>query len=245
MQTSRIKKIALTFLFAVFIIFLVGLSYFLGRSSAKPAETTSPTQTPAENSNTTSPKNPALTSTPNPTPLAKSRIIESAPALDGFRSSSSGGSTGAEIRVGRNSVFVARGFVSFDLTPLPVTAKIVEAKLRLYQAKTTGSPYSAGRLVKLDHLNYGDALNDTDYALAALSSNFSTLSTNSKVEWKEAETTSFVRDDVENGRSLSQFRIHFQTETTAGDVNGDFAYFESAENSLRTGNKPQLVVKYY
>ena len=65
------------------------------------------------------------------------------------------------------------------------------------------------------------------------------------IEWKEADVTDALKDDISNARSRSQFRIHFQTENTGGDAEGDFAYFEATENTRKTGNSPQLVVKYY
>ncbi len=65
-----------------------------------------------------------------------------------------------------------------------------------------------------------------------------------KKEWKEVDVTAEVKDDIDAARSRSQYRLHFVTETTGGDVTGDFVYFESADNSEGTGNTPQLVVKY-
>jgi len=201
--------------------------------------TISPTKKPSPS--------PALSPTPSltPTPTVKSKVLSSQAALDGFRSSNNGGNAGIDIRSGRNVNLVTRGFVSFDITSIPSGSVITEATLRLYQTKTTGSPYTAGGSLKVDHLTYGDSLDSSDYGMAALSSGFTTLTSNGTVEWKDANVTERVKDDLTNSRSTSQFRIHFQTELTGGDVTGDFAYFESAENSEGTGNTPQLVVKYY
>jgi hypothetical protein len=198
-----------------------------------------PTPTPSPTLTSTS------TPTPTPTPVIKTKTITSTVSLDGFRSSNGGGNDSVDVRAGRNIFLVTRGFVSFDLSGIPAGSTITEATLRLYQYDTNGSPYGVGGSLKVDHLNYGDALDNTDYGMAALLSSFTTLTSNTVIEWKDADVTDQVKDDVANGRSRSQYRIHFTTENKGGDVTGDFAYFESAENTGGTGKKPQLVVKYY
>src|SRR4030042_1973423 len=125
-----------------------------------------------------------------------------------------------------------RGFVSFDISDIPSGATISEATLRLYQVKTEGNPYgvSVGGKLNIDHLTYGDSLDNSDYAMAALTSNFVVLTNNSVVEWKDANVKTELKDDISNARSRSQYRIHFETENVGGDSTGDFAYFESSEN---------------
>jgi hypothetical protein len=115
----------------------------------------------------------------------------------------------------------------------------------LYQAKVIGDPYSAGIRVKVDHLDYGDSLENADYSAPSISANMATLSENSTLEWKSVQVTDAVKDDLNNHRSRSQYRIHFAVENTGGTATGDFAYFESADNSEGSGNLPQLVVKYH
>ncbi len=140
---------------------------------------------------------------------------------------------------------VTRGFVSFNLADIPEGVTITKATLRLYQTKTVGNPYGVGGNLKVDHLTYGNSLEDADYAAAALLSSFATLTNNDSVEWKDVDVTEALKNDVSENRSRSQFRIHFEIENTGGDVTGDFAYFEAADDSEGTGNTPQLVVNYY
>lgn len=249
------------------IILILGIgtgSYLLGRKSSQSTSEVSPTPsdqlsqiatpTPTFIDNSPTPvtsisgtltptKKPSVTVTP--TVNVKSKIISAASITDGFESSNGGGNTTLEIRAGRNANLVTRGFVSFDLSDIPSGVTVKEATLRLYQAKVIGNPYTAGGSIKVDHLTYGDSLDNSDYSLAALSSSFITLTSNATLEWKDADVTDRVKDDLANARSRSQYRIHFQTETTGGDVTGDFAYFEAAENTQSSGNPPQLVVKYY
>lgn len=117
--------------------------------------------------------------------------------------------------------------------------------MRLYQAKIIGAPYTAGSSVKVDHLDYGNSLENADYSASSLSSSFATLTSNPVIEWKDADVTDQLKEDLANNRQRSQYRIHLAVEDIGGDVTGDFAYFESANNSEGTGNTPQLVVKYH
>lgn len=241
-----------------------GISFFFGRrnqnleskdltptptQSVSPSPTLIPTTSPNSQSPTTltptKKPTPTPTPTPIPTPVIKSMTLSASASLDGFRSSNGGGNDGLDIRAGRNVNLVTRGFVSFDLSSLPANATITEATLRLYQTKTIGNPYGVGGNLKVDHLDYGSNLDDPDYGAASLISNFATLTTNASVEWKDVAATDQVKGDRTASRSRSQFRIHFTSEVTGGDVTGDFAYYESANNSEGTGSTPQLVIKYY
>lgn len=205
----------------------------------------SPTPEPTKKVTPTLKVSPTLTPTPTPTPILKTKILSSNANLDGFRSSNGGGNSTKEIRAGRNESLVTRGFVSFGITEIPTGAKIQSATLRLYQVDVIGNPYAVGGSIKVDHLTYGDSLDNSDYASSALSSGFVTLTNNATKEWKDADVTEKIKDDVANARSTSQYRIHFQTETVGGDVNGDFAYFEAKDNNQNSGNTPQLVIKYH
>lgn len=208
-----------------------------------PTSTPTPISTPPAGGLSGTPTKSPTTSV-SPTPMPKSLTLSSEKTLDGFRSSNGGGNSGMDVRAGRNTSLVTRGFVSFDLSKIPQGAKINEATLRTYQTRVEGNPYSVGGALKIDHLNYGDSLDDTDYGMAALLSSFATLSGSSGSGWKEAEVTRQVADDYANARSRSQFRLRFTTEVKGGDTTGDFAYFEGGDNSEGTGNIPQLIVKY-
>lgn len=176
----------------------------------------------------------------------KTKTIVSTPDLDGYRSSNNSGNNSQEIIVGRNLSFVARGFLSFELKDIPPDANISEVLLRIYQVKMTGNPYTAGRDLRVDHLTYGDNLDTSDYGIPALYSNFNSLPRGERnPHWKEADVTEKVKGDIANARGTSQFRIHFQRETTGGDETGDFVHLESSENSLGSNNPPELLLKYY
>jgi hypothetical protein len=204
------------------------------------------TVTPTTPVATTSTTVRAATASANPTPTSflRTTILTSNDALSGYRTSNGLGNTNTEVRVGRNSEAVSRGFITFELSLLPTGVNISEATLRLYQKEVVGRPYIAGGALKIDHLNYGNALDDPDYGMAALLSNFSIASTTARVGWIEVDVTDTVKDDIRNARPRSQFRLHFTAEQTGGTLEGDFTYFELIGKGQMAPYAPQLVVKY-
>jgi len=200
-------------------------------ASVQPSPTGSPTATPKA----------TKTPTPTPTPAIQTKTINSTASLDGWRASNNGGNTDWYIEIGRNTTLTSRGYLSFDLGSIPSGTTITAATLRLYQKTIVGTPYS-GNSVVVDHVDYGSSLGSEDYALTPLSSAIGTLTNNASIEWKDLGVTSYVKNDTSSGRSRSQFRIRFLTETTGTDA---WARFESGDNYMGTGNLPQLVVKYY
>jgi len=188
---------------------------------------------------------PIPTNTPTPEPVLKTETINSDPSLDGFQSSNGAGNKSADVRVGRNKYLITRGFLSFDLSSIPSDAKIEKATLKLYQANKIGNPYAIGIRAMVDHLDYGNTFENSDYSISSISSSFTKISDNNNIEWKEIVVTDQVKNDFSNSRTHSQYRIHMAIESVGGTVNGDFAYFESADNSMGTGNLPQLIVEYY
>jgi len=261
-EEGKGTKVWIIILVITIVLILVGgISFYFGRTSQKAPDeeklTTTPalTPTPSPNENpfgeptiTAKPTvvaTPTTSPTPTPTPPLKTKTLSSTASLDGFMSSNGGGNLTLEVRAGRNEFLVSRGFVSFDLGNLPTKFTVQKATLRLYQAEVIGSPYQVGGNLMLDHLDYGNDLTNSDYQLAALTSSLATLSNNTNLEWKEADVTEAVKNDVEAARTRSQFRIHFTTEVKGGSTSGDFAYFESADNNKNTGKTPQLIIKYF
>lgn len=256
------KKVLLISAAVIIIIgFGVG-SFYLGKKSVNSDSIPTPTSaleglltpspfqtletpTPVSTISATPNQEANISPTATPIPITKSKILKATAALDGFRSSNGGGNNSVDVRAGRNVNLVTRGFVSFDIDEIPAGAQVTEATLKLYQVRVIGNPYSVGGVLEVDHLTYGDTLDNNDYSMAALLSGFATLSNNKNTGWKETQVTNAVKDDIANARSRSQFRIHFETEVKGGDIAGDFTYFESADDSEGTGNTPQLIIKYY
>lgn len=135
-----------------------------------------------------------------------------------------------------------RSFVGFDISSL-TGRTIVSATLRIYQ-DLASDPYGDSKLgnVLVDHVNFGTSLDSADFGAAALTSNIGAISTNSTLEWKTLDVTTYVQNDLNSGRTSSQFRLRF-TNTSNGPPQNQ-AIFESAENYRSTNNKPELVVIY-
>lgn len=164
--------------------------------------------------------------------------------IEGFRSSNGSGSTNSNIRAGRDSELVTRAFVSFDITEIPEGSEIISSTLRIFQTKTLGNPYKVGGDLLIDHLDYGDSLDAGDFATPALLSNFEVFSDKASTGWRKVDVTDQVINDVLSARPYAQFRLHFEKEVVGDDENGDFAYFESSENTQRSGNTPELIIEY-
>lgn len=262
------KKIILVIL-AILLVLAMGVTalFALRKPGEKTAEQVSPTPTPILTSTPTpevSPSftptsqpigkptsTPTITLTPSPTPKPlQEKTINSVSELDGFRSSNGGGNEVIEIRAGNGAMvgspayeLVSRGFLSFSLNDIPAGSTIEKAILRIYQTRTKGNPYAADNSLIVDHLDYGITLDDADYNRAALTSNIGTITKNAVLEWKDLEVTSAVKNDRAGGRTRSQFRLRFSSETD-GNGTEDIAYSEAAENTESTGNIPQLVIQY-
>lgn len=219
----------------------------VSQSTPQPIETPAPTEVPLETILPVSMSpSPILESTPQPTDSGTKRaVLKSSPQLDGHMSSNGSGSTTSDIRVGRNVYFVTRGFLNFELNQLPPNIKVETAYLRLYQTNITGNPYSAGGSLKVDHINFGNSLEAEDYSIPALTTNYAVLATQTQLEWKEIVVTDALRDDLDNARLKSQYRIHFTVETIGTSPGaGDYAHFEPAEDISGTHNTPELVILY-
>lgn len=251
-------KTVLIFLLVVLLLGVVAGSYFMGVKNSKvepspsPTSTAEPFPTPeleeeeeVELSPTPTPTPiPTPTPTPTPEPVVQSKSLSSSASLDGFQASNGGGNDGVDIRAGRNTIVIVRGFVSFNLSDIPTDAKITEAKFAMYLAKVIGDPMGAGVRIKVDHLDYGDSFENADYSISSLSGSFGTLTEDDNIGWKEVRVDDQIQADLDAGRSRSQFRIHMAVENQGGSIAGDFMYFESADNSEGTGNQPQLNLKY-
>jgi hypothetical protein len=210
-------------------------------SSSSPSVSPSTSPTPTPKPSTTPTPTPAQTPSPTPAATQGGQTIGGQKGLDGYQSNNGTGASGSEIKIGKSNTAITRGFISFDITSLK-GKNINTATVRIFQNSILGNPYQAGGDIKLDHVNFGDTFDNADYSVSSLAASFVTISTNANKEWKEATVTERIKDDLANNRKHSQFRLHFATENM-GNLQGEYALFESAENSLQTGNTPQLVIK--
>lgn len=175
--------------------------------------------------------------------------LASDPARDGFVYSADGGftggaSTGLDIRVGDDSADrTRRGFLSFELNGVPPGATIVSATLEVSQEMTQGAPYFLGPDLLVDHVELGGALGLSDFASPPLHPAFGVLSSLNTDEVKSMDVTAMVQDDIDNGRTYSEYRLWFPSATN-NDGAFDAAYFNAAEDSHGSGLVPVLIVEW-
>src|SRR5687767_3029935 len=136
-----------------------------------------------------------------------------------------------------------RQLFSFELTGVPIGATIVSAELRLFQVSTNGDPYGELGVVVVDHVDYGPALDGSDYDGGTLFLDLGELSVDSTSESKVLDVTAAVQDDVDLARFRSQFRIRFDGADSNDDGTPDHAVFGDAEADVST-HRPVLVVVF-
>lgn len=177
--------------------------------------------------------------------------ITSQPGLDGYQANDGSGSSRQDILVGNGTItgstgeLVWRGFMSFDLSDIPSGAPIESAELRFYQVKVGGDPYGKLGSLVLDHVDYGDNLDASDFDTPAIDSAMLGQQTASGAWYVLADRTiaAWLEKDLAAGRPRFQARLRFVQEVD-GDGYEDFSGIESANNFFGTGNAPQLTVTY-
>ena len=178
-------------------------------------------------------------------------VLMSEEPLDGYRSNDNRGSTRHDI-LAANAEFnpdgvevVWRGFMSFDLSAIPWPRSIQAAELRFFQVRVGGNPYGKlGRLV-LEHVAYGDRLDDAAFHQAPMDSLILNPQTQRKTWYvvTAPKLRQWIAEDIASGRDRFQVRVRWERETD-GDGEEDWASIESPENFFGTGNEPRLTVTY-
>jgi len=167
--------------------------------------------------------------------------------LDGYCTDTRILNTAGMLQVGDRDQWLAganmRSFVSFSMAPIPVGATINAATLRCFQGAATGTPYLDLSHIVVDYVDYGTSLDNDEYGLTPIVVDMGTLSVNDTQEWKTVDVTNAVGDAVTAAQPRCQFRLRFVFETL-DDGQNDWAEFESSDNTLGTGNRPELVVTY-
>lgn len=171
--------------------------------------------------------------------------------LDGYRSNDGRGSIKHDI-LAANAEFnpagvevVWRGFMSFDLSAIPRRRSIRGAELRFFQVRVGGEPYrKLGRLV-LEHVVYGDRLDDAAFHVAPMDA-LTLEPLTARRTWyvvSAPRLREWIAQDRASGRHRLQVRVRWEQETD-GDGLEDYVSIESPENFFGTGNAPQLRVTW-
>jgi len=171
--------------------------------------------------------------------------------LDGYSLNDGTGSNSREILIGNGEVLsptgelVARGFMSFDLSEIPAGATIESAELRFYQKEIEGSPYQKlGNLV-LEHVYYGNSLDESAYDTPALSTAVLELESAPAAWYVLSDPTivHWVQSSLAAGLARQQFRLQFSRETD-GDGQEDWIAIEGGGSILGSPQAPRLILTY-
>lgn len=171
--------------------------------------------------------------------------------LDGYRLSDGTGSNSTDILVGNGDIeiptgeLVARGFLSFDLSDVPVGATIESAELRFYQKEIEGDPYEKlGNLV-LEHVYYGASFDDGAYDTPALATAVLDMETSAPAWYILSDPTlmNWIQSSLVTGLARQQFRLQFSQETD-GDGQEDWIAIQSGGGILGSRQASQMIITY-
>lgn len=166
-------------------------------------------------------------------------------AREGQVLSSGGVLAGNAIIVGDGAINqVLRGFISFDLSPLPAGATLVSASLQISQFLVIGTPYSDLGAMVADHVDLGAGLNSADFGAVPILSAVATLFTTPALGTSTVDVTESVRDDLANARTRTEFRLRFAVATN-GDAGQDTSQVGgTAVNDEPTQPPLRLILRY-
>jgi hypothetical protein len=184
---------------------------------------------------------------PGPAPVPVTLTLSSEAARDGWAEYGDYGESSGAALGGTGDFIIGvhtrRQFFSFDLGVLPAGATIQSATLRLYQVRTSGTPYATHGVVVVDHMDYG-MLEGSDFDLPPLVANAGTLSTDAVLEWKTLDVTALVQSDRAARSDRTQVRLRWSPSENDHDAIDDEAHFVDAEDITGSGFPPQLVLTY-
>jgi hypothetical protein len=193
-------------------------------------------------------KNQGVTVT-SPTPIAsEEKTISATASLDGYltKNITSGTivpSLTNEIQIGKDNSTSSRGFIGFESVPTGIT--VTQAKLKLYQNRTTGLPFNNNGNLVVDNYLFGTSIDTDDWdkttADVLLAQNVVTIGAGDSQTWREFDVTSAMQVNATAKRATAEFRLRFSNDGVAGNSTGDYVYFSAADNATYA---PQLYLKY-
>jgi hypothetical protein len=210
--------------------------------------------TPTKTGVTFNPANrtyPSLTNNQTAQDYTDTRTLTSTAAYDGWilesaKGSGVGGSMNSSattFQIGDSALNRQyRAILSFDTRPLPDTAIIQSAVLKIYQSgSTVGSISSLGSLyvsIRKGYFSTSYFLQLADFNAPNTASKVAAFGTTPVSGWYSATLISSGRSNI-NTTGLTQFRLFFNTATNANSV-ADYRKFVSGDGT----NKPQLIITY-
>lgn len=138
---------------------------------------------------------------------------------------------------------IYRSFMGFDISSLSGKT-VVSATLRIYQDSANADGYTYLGDVIAERFDFGSSIDVSDWSAAALSS-IGSISTNAtEGVWKTLDVASTVQSDINDGHTVSQFRIKHENDTIGGGNRFENFVKSNSDDSAGTGHGPQLVVTY-
>ncbi|HNS52937.1 MAG TPA: CARDB domain-containing protein [Anaerolineae bacterium] len=172
-------------------------------------------------------------------------VLPGEAGLDGYVTRDQGAYPAGEVRVGSEGASAHRGFLSFDLRAIPLGVSITDVRLRFYQLDYTGRPYQRLGSLTLTLVDYGPSLDVGDFDALGVGplplgkqnqpGSWYEVSSGALGQWLELARNA--------GLERLQFRLRFEEEAGGGDE-PSYIRVEAGDNSLGTGNVPELVVSY-
>ncbi len=138
----------------------------------------------------------------------------------------------------------SRGLLRFDLNRLPPTATITSVILRVYQAEVRGNPYNDLGAVHVRPADLGDAIDSWDYNSGGATPDYGQLSANATIGYKSIDLTARLGPGFVQGAGNFDLALWINGNTANLDGQADQAVFEDADDSLQSGNPPQLIISW-
>jgi hypothetical protein len=173
---------------------------------------------------------------PQPQPEFARAVLASTVTLDGLVRSDGvfQTDTGEGLQVtgdldGVTNGLGVRQFFSFDLSAIPPGATIAYAMVSFQQIDRVGTPYHTHGSVRFEHVEYGSALDPTDYDVPTLWDAGGLIAYNSTTSGRALGVTDAVQEDLDLGRGRSQWRIRFELADSDSDDVSDYTVWVNAE----------------
>lgn len=138
-----------------------------------------------------------------------------------------------------------KSYLSFDISTLPVDATVTQATLRLHLVNVQGTPITALGNVVADLVNYGGTFPDGgSWVGNTLLGNLAQAASDPTPGLKTCSVTFGVNQVRTLNLARFQLRLRFANADQNFDNQDTRLEFEDAENSLGSGQVPQLVITY-
>ena len=143
-----------------------------------------------------------------------------------------------------------RALYTFDLSQIPADAEILSAELRITQRQGSGDPTGEFVHAIVDHVNVQPGVEQIAFngflinVVTGANGLPVPLTTVNTPGLRTLDVTSEVADDIDSGRSASQYRIRTPFLGQANDATYDFFAFFDGQNGANADQMPTLEITY-